>query len=236
VKFTDRGDIQIRVERGTWRAASGDSSDSLLSTLGSRLLTISVRDTGIGIATAELPRLFQTFSQVDGSSSRRHGGTGLGLAICRQLVDLMGGEIGVESEAGVGSTFWFTVPLGRAEGTETEAVSSPPPALTEQRIVIVETHTATRSLIHGLASDARMLPRIATSLEEAAELLAEEQRHGRRYPLLVVEAELLSAAEPPVLDGLSAALAGHEARVIVLGRRGQRPSAGTSCTRRAWMR
>lgn len=93
VKFTDRGEIILRVER-----RSGD-------------LLFSIQDTGIGIAPKDQNRLFQSFSQLDSSHTRKYGGTGLGLAISRSLVELMGGSIWVESEKGLGSVFSFTLPL-----------------------------------------------------------------------------------------------------------------------------
>jgi signal transduction histidine kinase len=77
-----------------------------------------VVDSGIGIARDDKDLLFQPFSQVDGSDTRAHGGTGLGLAICKQLVEAMGGRIGVVSSAGSGSTFWFEVPIDRLEAVE----------------------------------------------------------------------------------------------------------------------
>jgi signal transduction histidine kinase/CheY-like chemotaxis protein/HPt (histidine-containing phosphotransfer) domain-containing protein len=106
IKFTDRGSVMI--------VASLDRAHS-----DKVVARFSVTDTGVGIPKDRIERLFRNFSQVDASTTRRYGGTGLGLAICRQLVDLMGGAIGVESEVGRGSTFWFTVPLSRAMAVTT---------------------------------------------------------------------------------------------------------------------
>jgi len=104
VKFTDRGEISLRVRL-----------EQLLP--NSARLRFSVIDTGIGIPAEKRHLLFNPFSQIDASSTRRHGGTGLGLSICKRLVDLMGGEIGVDSEEGRGSQFWFvlTIPLATKE-------------------------------------------------------------------------------------------------------------------------
>jgi len=111
VKFTERGEITVRceldrvAERYAW-------------------LRFTVADTGVGISAAARGRLFQPFTQVDGSAARRFGGTGLGLSISKRLVELMGGEIGMESAEGFGSTFWFRVPLGLVEVDRTSRPES----------------------------------------------------------------------------------------------------------------
>ena len=106
VKFTDRGHVSIEVR------LEADEDECTR-------LRVSVEDTGIGIPEDRVQRLFQAFSQVDSSTTRRFGGTGLGLAICRELIDLMGGSLGVNSDEGMGSTFWVSVPLGRHPEPET---------------------------------------------------------------------------------------------------------------------
>lgn len=111
VKFTERGEITVRVEED--KASCADEGGN--GTLRTRLRFV-VRDTGIGIPGEKQALLFEKFSQVDASSTRRFGGTGLGLAIARQLAELMGGEIGVESEPGKGTMFWFTLPFERCAG------------------------------------------------------------------------------------------------------------------------
>jgi two-component system sensor histidine kinase/response regulator len=111
VKFTEQGNIAIRV------AVARASSRELI-------LNFSVSDTGIGLDEEQRNRLFQSFEQADSSTTRKYGGTGLGLAISRQLVSLMGGEVGVDSKLGTGSTFWFTVPLGHREEATTIAAGT----------------------------------------------------------------------------------------------------------------
>jgi CheY-like chemotaxis protein len=112
IKFTGAGEVVASV-----RLAAEDA-DTLT-------LRVEVRDTGIGIAPEAQGNLFQAFSQGDSSTTRRFGGTGLGLAISRRLVELMGGQLGVDSEVGRGSTFWFTVRLGKAQTREPLAAPAP---------------------------------------------------------------------------------------------------------------
>jgi CheY-like chemotaxis protein/HPt (histidine-containing phosphotransfer) domain-containing protein len=103
IKFTQRGGVSVRVSKRSDTSTQHE-------------LLFAVRDTGIGLAADAAARLFQPFTQADASVTRRYGGTGLGLTICKKLVDLMGGRIGVRSEPGRGSVFWFTVPFEKAPG------------------------------------------------------------------------------------------------------------------------
>ena len=108
IKFTERGTVTVAV------TVSASTDDTVV-------LRVAVTDTGVGLSAAQQARLFETFSQADASTTRKFGGTGLGLAICRQLVELMGGEVGVESAPGHGSTFWFTASLARMSEHEIAA-------------------------------------------------------------------------------------------------------------------
>src|SRR5439155_15828484 len=102
VKFTERGEIVVKA-----RVEEGDEQG--------QLVRFSVSDTGIGLTEEQRGRLFQAFEQADASTTRQHGGTGLGLAISKRLAQLMGGDVGVTSDVGKGSTFWFTAYLGKGE-------------------------------------------------------------------------------------------------------------------------
>ena len=131
-KFTIAGEVSIRVK--------------LVSAGDPREIRFEVRDTGIGIPENKRSLLFQPFSQVDTSTSRRYGGTGLGLSIVRMLVEMMGGKVGLDSEVGKGSCFWFTIAL------EQQPTSSRPRALSLEgrRILVVDDNAASRSLIMEL--------------------------------------------------------------------------------------
>jgi two-component system sensor histidine kinase/response regulator len=145
VKFTDRGNIGIDVRLEPNPGSVG-------------MARIEVHDTGIGISSDALPKLFQSFTQADGSTTRRYGGSGLGLAISKRLVELMGGAIGVQSSEGQGSTFWFTLPLATCADSDAAAFTP----LDGDTALIVMNHEPTRNAlskqlmdlgakVHGLA-------------------------------------------------------------------------------------
>jgi signal transduction histidine kinase/CheY-like chemotaxis protein/HPt (histidine-containing phosphotransfer) domain-containing protein len=154
IKFTDQGHIELRV-----------SVDEKLAD-GVRL-RFSVRDTGVGINTADQAKLFGVFSQVDGSLTRRHGGTGLGLAICRRLAEAMGGEVGVESEVGKGSTFWFTVKLPEGDLVPPDDGVRPRTA----RVLIVTKNEAQRDMMYELVTHWGMRCSMAESAQQACGLI-----------------------------------------------------------------
>jgi signal transduction histidine kinase/DNA-binding response OmpR family regulator len=133
VKFTEHGEVAVRVNGGEVRN-------------GRVVARCIVRDTGIGISPGAVSRLFRPFSQADGSTTRQYGGTGLGLAICKRLIELMGGEIGVESTPGVGSTFWFTVPL---EARPESAIGPSTATLQGVRVLVIDDHATNRALLRA---------------------------------------------------------------------------------------
>src|ERR1700745_1962188 len=122
VKFTERGEIVVKA-----RMEEEDENG--------QLVRFSVSDTGIGLTEEQLGRLFQAFEQADASTTRQHGGTGLGLAISKRLAQLMGGDVGVASVVGQGSTFWFTALLGKGEGKARRLVG---PDLRGRRMLVID--------------------------------------------------------------------------------------------------
>ncbi|MBT3260239.1 MAG: histidine kinase, partial [Deltaproteobacteria bacterium] len=130
IKFVDKGEVSVS-------ASLKDETDS------HAIILFEVKDTGIGIPKDRMDRLFKSFSQVDASTTRKYGGTGLGLTISKQLTELMGGEIGVESEEGKGSTFWFTVVLEKQAGSVAKDFAIPKD-IKGKKTLIVDDHTINR--------------------------------------------------------------------------------------------
>jgi CheY-like chemotaxis protein len=150
-------------------------------------LRFSVSDTGIGISPAGQARLFQSFSQADGSTTRRYGGTGLGLAISKQLVELMGGTIACESREGEGSTFTFTV---RVRPGEASAPGPPGEALRRLRVLIVDGHEASRLALREPLDGWGMTVGAAAGKGEALAELREAARGGHAYDVAIVALQL----------------------------------------------
>ena len=178
IKFTETGEVVIA-------AQCLETRDE-----GYRI-RFSVRDTGIGLTPEQRGRLFQAFSQADGSTTRKYGGTGLGLAICKRLAELMGGEIGVDSEYGHGSTFHFTVELNRPEANAAEREEALKD-LTGLRVLVVDDNPTAREILQHILESFRCEPTVVESGEAALERLAE----GEHFDLLLLDWRM------PGMDGL----------------------------------
>jgi CheY-like chemotaxis protein len=206
LKFTARGRVVIEV-------APAEGANLAAGSVAT--LRFSVRDTGIGIAADALERVFEPFTQVDDSATRRIGGTGLGLAICKRLTELMGGRIGVQSEPGAGSTFWIDVPLpivaAKAEISAARAdallQASPSMAAGRGRVLLVEDNEINRIVC------CEMLELLGLEFETAEHgELALERAGDRQFDLVLMDLQM------PVMDG--------HAATIELRRRGTQARSG----------
>jgi len=189
IKFTDRGKVMVRGQLHATR------SEQIM-------LRFDVRDTGIGIPPDKLDRVFEVFSQGDSSTTRRFGGSGLGLAIARQLVVLMGGEIRVESQPGQGSRFWFTVRLGRVEGSR-EQLSAPPTAsvtprqVSHARVLLAEDNSVNQEVARNmLALLGCTVESVGDGVQAGYDATAEirrieRDRGGHHVPIVAITANVM---------------------------------------------
>ncbi len=175
IKFTRKGAIVISV-------AGVENTDSTLT------LRFEVSDTGVGISDEAQSRIFDEFSQADGSTTRKHGGSGLGLAISRQLVEMMGGRLQVISAVGKGSTFWFECSFDKQQGTSLgDAHEVPQGALTGLRTLIVESSAISRGILYSQVCNWGMNVRVAETPEHGLELLTQAAARGAPFDLAVID-------------------------------------------------
>ncbi len=180
IKFTETGFVRVAVDQ-----IPGPSSQG-----GGPEMEVSVQDTGIGITELQQQKLFEKFSQADSGIARRFGGTGLGLAICRKLVQRMNGRIGLESRAGEGSRFWFSLPL-----TPGAPMSEPHPGAWEGLwVLVVDPLPASRDLLTELLSGWRVEHAACATPAEAWDLMAAQRRAKRPFHLVLADASLDQAA------------------------------------------
>jgi CheY-like chemotaxis protein len=169
VKFTERGEINITI-------SLREQSEHEV------LLHCAVRDTGIGLTREQSGHLFQSFSQADTSTTRKFGGTGLGLVIAKKLAELMGGEVGLDSELGQGSTFWFTARLGKVDAQQKLRVLSAD--LQKKRVLVVDDNTNARLVLSDMLSGMSFKVDLAES--GAAALAAVEQAEAQGLPYEII--------------------------------------------------
>lgn len=180
IKFTEKGEVSIQI------SLSSETTEEVR-------LRVEVQDSGIGIAPDKQASLFSPFVQADGSITRKYGGTGLGLSISKRLVELMGGEIGLHSTVGKGSTFWFTVRLEHAR----QQMARPMPLVSLQgrRILIVDDHATNRRLLELLLTDFCAEVVVAESGQDCLEKLEAEALAARKVDIIVTDLQM------PEMDG-----------------------------------
>ncbi|MBI5864351.1 MAG: response regulator [Planctomycetes bacterium] len=184
IKFTEKGEVIIKA------ALAAETPTDVT-------VRFTVRDTGIGIAASDLQRLFQTFSQVDSSTTRRYGGTGLGLAISKQLAELMGGQIGVESELGKGSLFWFTVRLEKSPNLHA-ARHTPYKFLDELRglrVLAVDDNATNREILLEQLANWGLYAEAAPTAADGLDALRKAVAEGTPFRLALIDMQM------PGMDG-----------------------------------
>ena len=184
LKFTKQGEVAVQV-------MPLDETETHIR------LHVEVKDTGIGISQEAHARLFQSFCQADSSTTRKFGGTGLGLAICKQLVELMGGEIGVESEAGRGSRFWFTITLEKQDEGQQRIHTRED--LRNLKVCIVDDNETNQALLQHYAQEWGMRWLATESGKQAFTMVQAAQEEGDPFELVVLDQYM------PDMDGLELA-------------------------------
>lgn len=202
VKFTDHGEVWVTVSL----APRGE---------GEVELRFAVRDTGIGMREQQIPQLFTAFSQLDSSTTRRHGGTGLGLAISRRLAELMGGTMWVESEAGVGSTFYFTILAHTAELTFAPVANPALALLNGRSILIVEDSERMREQLRKYAQLWKMSWIEAQSAQETHALVEQ----GQEWDVAVIDMDLADKDGLTLAQELLAQPSTQDKAIILLAAR-----------------
>lgn len=184
VKFTEKGQITIIVKLQEYR------DDDVV-------LYFAVKDTGIGLKPEQLKILFKSFQQADTSTTRKFGGTGLGLAICKRITELMGGEVGVESEYGKGSTFWATITLKKSTLTPSKMFLNK--GLQGKRVLVVDDNENACIVLKDLLEQMEFIVEVANSGKEAIKAVTQADSNGKPYEILFLDWQM------PKMDGMEVA-------------------------------
>ena len=222
VKFTQQGEVVVEVvpdEHGARSLPPGFAPDTeFLRHPNHWLLHFSVRDTGIGIPLDRQSRLFKSFQQVDAATTRHYGGTGLGLAISKRLAELMGGRIWVESEAGQGATFHFTISTRAPAAATPPAWLNPQPQLAGRRVLVIEDNPTNRRIISHRGQQWGMKVQTADNRREALALLAQ----GDLFDAVILDWELPGQEGPALAEQIRKLPSGRCVPLLLLS--AMRPS------------
>ena len=216
IKFTEKGEIVVRVSLESERADRAT-------------VRFAVTDSGIGIPSERMDRLFKSFSQVDASTTRKYGGTGLGLAISKQLAELMGGQIGVQSTPGKGSTFWFTATLGMpAHAVQWVQPRVDPRGL---RVLVVDQNPVHRDILCSQLVSWGLLAAMASSGAEALELIERASRAQETFGVIIMDSASQDMTPDALVQAIRQSTAGRESAMMILTGMGARIDADELASR-----
>jgi signal transduction histidine kinase len=209
VKFTTKGQIAVTVHRVT--DVSKHFEEPAALTENELFLHVAVHDTGIGIPEDKLHKLFQSFSQVDASTTRQYGGTGLGLAICKRLSELMGGRIWVESQAGKGSTFQFIIRAEKSDIQLEESQSHKAPNFSGRRLLVIEDNEMARSVLTQYSQEASL------TIDAAGDAASGLEMAGKNvYDAVVIDLQLPGKDAFALTKEIREAAKGKETPVLLM--------------------
>ena len=212
IKFTAQGEVTLSVTR-------------LQQTETEATVRFAVQDTGIGLSPEAQASLFQSFTQADSSTTRKFGGTGLGLAISKQLTELMGGAIGVESQPGAGSTFWFTVPLGLQPEAPASADALAPQDLHGRRLCIVDDSPLNRRILELYAERWGLRCLLANDGQQALAVLRQAAAQGQACDVALIDMLLPDMTGLDVAEAIRADPVLAPTQLVLLTSQGQRGDA-----------
>ncbi|MBF0455865.1 MAG: response regulator [Magnetococcales bacterium] len=196
LKFTDQGEVELRVETLENQEAWAE-------------LLFTVRDTGLGMTDEQSSRLFLPFAQADSSTTRKYGGTGLGLTICKRLVEMMGGNIWVESQMGNGAQFHFTARLARQPIEKQERDLLPPNDLRNLKVLVVDDNPSVCQAIQGILELFTFQASTACSQSEAEERLLEAIEENAPYQLALIDWKIAGLAGEEIIEQLNKVISNH---------------------------